>query len=60
MIPVLKKMGVTTIIRLNAKIYDASKFLNFGFKHCDMIFNDGSTPPLDIVDEFLKQSEQQD
>lgn len=42
-------MGVTLVIRLNKKSYDASRFTNHGIKHLDLYFLDGTTPPEDIV-----------
>jgi len=49
-----KDSGVTSIVRLNKRQYDANKFINAGFRHVDMIFNDGSCPPDSIRDAFLK------
>lgn len=48
-----KKNNVTTIIRLNQKIYDASRFTNAGFQHKDLFFVDGSTPSDYILKQFL-------
>uniref|UniRef100_A0A8C5X8F2 protein-tyrosine-phosphatase n=1 Tax=Malurus cyaneus samueli TaxID=2593467 RepID=A0A8C5X8F2_9PASS len=44
---------VTTIIRLNKKLYDAKRFTKAGFKHFDLFFADGSTPNNTIVKNFL-------
>lgn len=49
--------NVTTIIRLNAKIYDASSFTDAGFDHKDLFFVDGSTPTDSIMHQFLETSE---
>ncbi|KAK0170166.1 hypothetical protein PV328_010763 [Microctonus aethiopoides] len=49
--------NVTTIIRLNKKIYEAAQFINAGFDHKDLFFRDGSTPTDEIVQEFLNISE---
>ncbi|XP_066586637.1 dual specificity protein phosphatase CDC14C-like isoform X2 [Prorops nasuta] len=49
--------NVTTIVRLNKKIYDASKFIEAGFDHKDLYFVDGSTPTDAIMNQFLKISE---
>ncbi len=51
-----KNAGVTSIVRLNKRQYDASKFTRAGFKHVDLIFNDGSCPPDNIRDAFLKHA----
>ena len=32
-VPIFKKMGVTSVIRLNTKTYDSSGFLTEGIKH---------------------------
>ena len=48
-----RKNNVTTIIRLNKKIYNAERFTRNGFDHHDLFFIDGSTPSIEIVDEFL-------
>ncbi|KAJ7414223.1 dual specificity protein phosphatase CDC14B-like protein [Pitangus sulphuratus] len=44
---------VTTIIRLNKKLYDAKRFTDAGFEHFDLFFADGSTPSDTIVKTFL-------
>ncbi|XP_071861461.1 cell division cycle protein 14 isoform X1 [Bombus fervidus] len=49
--------NVTTIIRLNKKIYDASIFTDAGFDHKDLFFIDGSTPTDSIMRQFLKIAE---
>ncbi|XP_047473611.1 dual specificity protein phosphatase CDC14C-like isoform X2 [Penaeus chinensis] len=55
-----RKHNVTTIVRLNKKIYDASRFKNAGFEHYDMYFIDGSCPSDEIMREFLRVSENTD
>ncbi|XP_070315586.1 dual specificity protein phosphatase CDC14B isoform X5 [Odocoileus virginianus] len=52
-IPYFKNHNVTTVIRLNKKMYDAKRFTNAGFDHYDLFFADGSTPTDAIVKEFL-------
>ncbi|CAB3411151.1 unnamed protein product [Caenorhabditis bovis] len=49
-----KHNNITTIVRLNAKNYDAKKFTNAGFDHVDLFFVDGSTPSDEIVEKFIK------
>ncbi|KAL6440183.1 hypothetical protein ACFW04_003049 [Cataglyphis niger] len=49
--------NVTTIIRLNKKVYDASSFTDAGFTHKDLFFMDGSTPTDSIMHQFLKIAE---
>nr|XP_033771880.1 dual specificity protein phosphatase CDC14A isoform X2 [Geotrypetes seraphini] len=55
--PYFRKHNVTTIIRLNKKIYDAKRFMDAGFEHWDLFFVDGSTPSDGIVQRFLTLSE---
>lgn len=52
-IPYFKNHNVSTIIRLNKRMYDAKRFTNAGFDHYDLFFADGSTPTDAIVKEFL-------
>lgn len=48
-----KENNVTTIVRLNNKLYDRKKFVENGIEHIEMYFPDGSTPPANILQEFL-------
>lgn len=47
----------STIVRLNKKIYEASRFIENGFDHRDLFFIDGSTPSDQIMNEFIDISE---
>ncbi|XP_072198896.1 dual specificity protein phosphatase CDC14A isoform X1 [Excalfactoria chinensis] len=51
--PYFRKHNVTSIIRLNKKIYEAKRFTDAGFEHYDLFFIDGSTPSDSIVQRFL-------
>lgn len=51
--PYFRKHNVTTIIRLNKKIYDSKRFTDAGFDHYDLFFLDGSTPSDIITRRFL-------
>ncbi|EMP33193.1 Dual specificity protein phosphatase CDC14A [Chelonia mydas] len=51
--PYFRKHNVTSIIRLNKKIYEAKRFTDAGFEHYDLFFIDGSTPSDHIVRRFL-------
>jgi cell division cycle 14 len=42
---------------LNEPKYDKNVFIDNGIDHSDLFFIDGSVPPKNIVDEFLKISE---
>ncbi|XP_061182141.1 dual specificity protein phosphatase CDC14A-like isoform X6 [Saccostrea echinata] len=55
--PYFRKHNVTTIVRLNKKIYDARRFTDAGFDHYDLFFIDGSTPSDNIVRQFIELSE---
>ena len=48
-----RRMGVTDVVRLNVSNYEAAEFEKHGIQHHDLYFEDGSCPPLDIVDRFL-------
>ncbi|XP_071420864.1 dual specificity protein phosphatase CDC14A isoform X1 [Pithys albifrons albifrons] len=58
--PYFKKHNVTSIIRLNKKIYEAKRFIDAGFEHYDLFFIDGSTPSDSIVQRFLNICENAD
>ncbi|XP_028661161.1 dual specificity protein phosphatase CDC14B isoform X3 [Erpetoichthys calabaricus] len=51
--PYFRKHNITTVIRLNKKMYDAKRFTDLGFEHHDLFFVDGSTPSDAIVRKFL-------
>ncbi|XP_022901656.1 dual specificity protein phosphatase CDC14C-like isoform X2 [Onthophagus taurus] len=55
-----QRHNVTTIIRLNKRIYDSNKFLLAGFQHYDLYFVDGSTPTVKILNEFMNICEKTD
>jgi len=52
-IPILKRFGVTAVVRLNKKVYDRKKFLDAGIKHYDMYFIDGGNPTDAIIKQYL-------
>ncbi|KAM7014405.1 dual specificity protein phosphatase CDC14A isoform 1-T1 [Passerculus sandwichensis] len=58
--PYFKKHNITTVIRLNKKIYEAKRFTDAGFEHYDLFFIDGSTPSDSIVQRFLNICENAD
>lgn len=55
-----RRHNVTTIIRLNKKIYDSNRFVNAGFDHKDLFFIDGSTPSDNILQQFISICENTD
>mmetsp|Transcript_19294 Transcript_19294/g.49486 ORF Transcript_19294/g.49486 Transcript_19294/m.49486 type:complete len:605 (-) Transcript_19294:1135-2949(-) len=54
---VFAELGVSDVVRLNEKHYDADVFSENGFQHHEIFFEDGSTPADDIVIHFLKVCE---
>lgn len=56
-IPYFKKHNVSTVVRLNKKIYDARRFIDAGIDHQDLFFIDGSTPSDVIIQKFLSLCE---
>uniref|UniRef100_A0A672G8S0 Protein-tyrosine-phosphatase n=1 Tax=Salarias fasciatus TaxID=181472 RepID=A0A672G8S0_SALFA len=52
--PYFRQRGVATVIRLNRKLYDGRRFADAGFRHHELFFADGSTPPDDIAARFLR------
>ena len=54
---IFKNIGVNRVIRLNEEKYDKKAFVNNGIHHNDLFFVDGSTPPQNIVDQFLETVE---
>ncbi|KAJ3377883.1 Dual specificity protein phosphatase cdc14a [Entophlyctis sp. JEL0112] len=53
LVALLKARGTTTVVRLNNKTYDKSKFCEAGLNHIEMYFPDGTTPPDGILKRFL-------
>jgi cell division cycle 14 len=49
-----KEKGITHIVRLNEKLYDAREFTRAGFRHTELFFDDGTCPPDRIRDAFLR------
>ncbi|KAL8942595.1 MAG: hypothetical protein Q9216_001577 [Gyalolechia sp. 2 TL-2023] len=49
---VRKEVGL--IVRLNSQLYSPSYFEALGIQHLDMIFDDGTCPPLPMVRKFIK------
>lgn len=46
-----RKIGL--VVRLNSELYSPSYFTALGIKHLDMIFDDGTCPPLSLVRKFI-------
>ena len=56
---IFSELGVGTVIRLNNKVYDKRRFSQHGFRHHDMFFVDGTCPPEQILQNFLRVSERE-
>ena len=48
-----KQMGVSTVVRLNKKLYDGNRFTSGGFRQVELFFPDGTCPPESILRQFL-------
>ena len=46
--------NVGLVVRLNSELYCPSYFTAMGISHIDMIFEDGTCPPLQLVRKFIK------
>lgn len=53
-IPILKRFGVTAVVRLNKKVYDRKKFIDAGIKHYDLYFVDGGNPTDAILNQWME------
>ncbi|OMJ78166.1 hypothetical protein SteCoe_22102 [Stentor coeruleus] len=53
-IQTVKKLGITTVIRLNNPEYPSEILKQNGLHHYDMYFKDGSVPPIDLVNQFIE------
>ncbi|XP_018410946.1 PREDICTED: dual specificity protein phosphatase CDC14B [Nanorana parkeri] len=51
--PYFRAHDISTVIRLNKKMYDAKRFTDGAFEHHDLFFVDGSTPCDSILKKFL-------
>lgn len=49
-----KTRNIGLVVRLNSELYCPSYFTALGINHIDMIFEDGTCPPLPLVRKFIK------
>ena len=56
-VTIFKHLNVTKVVRLNDPKYERTAFTKEGIDQEDMIFCDGSTPPDDIVEQFVASCE---
>lgn len=52
-----KSLGISAVVRLNNKTYEADRFTRNGIRHYDLYFLDGSVPSDSIIKEFLRIAE---
>lgn len=57
-VPYFKRRGVSLVVRLNKKYYDAASFTRAGIDHMDLYFLDGSNPPDHLLARFIQRAEQ--
>ncbi|KAK4153393.1 protein-tyrosine phosphatase-like protein [Chaetomidium leptoderma] len=48
--------NIGLVVRLNSVLYDSSYFEAMGIQHIDMIFEDGTCPPLSMVRKFIRMA----
>jgi cell division cycle 14 len=48
-IPIMKRLGVTCIVRFNSKCYDRAVFTAAGIRHVDLYYEDGGNPSEAIL-----------
>ena len=53
-VDIFKKFDIKRVIRLNEEKYDKRFFTEKEIAHDDLFFIDGSTPPENIVESFMK------
>ncbi|KAI9830123.1 MAG: hypothetical protein M1819_005800 [Sarea resinae] len=46
--------NIGLVVRLNSELYSPTFFTALGIHHLDMIFDDGTCPPLQLVKKFIK------
>src|SRR4051794_22416050 len=45
--------NIGLVVRLNSELYSSSYFTSLGIQHLNMIFDDGTCPPLSLVRQFI-------
>lgn len=54
-----REHNVTTVLRLNKKMYESERFSQYGIKHLEMYFPDGTCPSEQILLRFLDTAERE-
>lgn len=52
-----QKNNITSVVRLNKKLYDGNRFSRHNITHHDLYFPDGTCPSEEILQRFLEISE---
>ena len=52
-----KGHNITSVVRLNKKMYDGQRFMDHGINHHDLYFPDGTCPTDKILERFLEIAE---
>jgi cell division cycle 14 len=60
LVPIFEAKGITAIVRLCEPMYNERIFTNAGLKFYELTFEDGTTPPPSIREEFLRLCESQE
>lgn len=50
------KRNVGMVVRLNSELYSPTYFMALGIEHTDMIFDDGTCPPMSMVKKFIRMA----
>lgn len=56
---IFKELKVTGVVRLNNPIYERNKFIQAGFNHYDLEFDDGSCPDESRWKKFIEVAEKE-
>ena len=54
-----REHNVGAVVRLNKKMYEASRFTQYGVRHHEMYFPDGTCPSEQILLRFLDTAERE-
>lgn len=56
-IPYFKEKNVSLVVRLNRKAYNEDDFRKAGIDHVEHFYNDGSCPPISVLDRIIEAFE---
>ena len=58
-VPLFQQLGVTVVVRLNERRYDAAHFERAGIAVRDLYFDDCTAPPLGVVFRFFRAADEE-